>query len=316
MIRRLIGCVLLGLVTCAIAPATGQQAATLALKTAGPGSSFKPYGEGIARLLAARNIIVDVKESSGSNENLTAVDTSATTLGTAFLGSAYDAVHGLGWAAGHEHKNVRALFPMYETSFQVAALRKSAIFSLAGLDGKKVGVGPAKGPAEVFFRAAAVIAKIKPVVVTGDPAELARQVLSGEIDALWQGAVVPIPPLSEIADRTDAVVFGLSDSELAAMLQMYPQLSPATIPGGTYKGQASDIKSVSSWNFIVANKDLPDDTAYAITKAILSATDPKSEIYPSAAGTLAKNALMNRVVPFHPGAARYYAEAGVKLPAP
>ena len=316
MIRRLIGCVLLGLAALAIAPATGQQATPLALKTAGRGSSFMPYGEGVAHFLAAKNIIIDVKDSSGSNENLTAVDGSATTLGTAFLGSAYDAVHGLGWATGHEHKNVLALFPMYETSFQVAALRKSAISSLADLDGKKVGVGPAKGPAEVFFRAAAEIAKIKPVVVTGDPAELARQVLAGEIDALWQGAVVPIPPLSEIADKADAVVFGLSDAELAAMLKMFPQLSPASIAGGTYKGQTGDIKSVSSWNFVVANKDLPDDTAYAITKAIMSATDPKSEIYPSAAGTLAKNAAMNRVMPFHPGAARYYAEAGIKLAAP
>jgi hypothetical protein len=275
-----------------------------------------PYGQGVARFLATRNIAIDVKESSGSNENLTAVDASAITLGTAFLGSAYDAVHGLGWAAGHEHRNVRALFPMYETSFQIAALRKSAISSLAGLDGKKVGVGPAKGPAEVFFRAAADIAKIKPIIVAGDPAELARQVLAGEIDALWQGAVVPIPPLSEIADKADAVVFGLSDTELAAMLKMFPQLSPATIPGGTYKGQTSDIKSVSSWNFVVANKDLPDDVAYAITKAIMSATDPKSEIYPSAAATLARNAAMNRVMPFHPGAARYYAEAGIKLDAP
>lgn len=316
MIGRWIGCVLFCLAALGVAPIAAQQATPLALKTAGRGSSFMPYGEGVARFLAARNIVIDVKDSSGSNENLTAVDASATTLGTAFLGSAYDAVHGLGWAAGHEHKNVRALFPMYETSFQVAALRKSAISSLAGLDGKKVGVGPAKGPAEVFFRAAAGIAKIKPDIVTGDPAELARKVLAGEIDALWQGAVVPIPPLSEIADKADAVVFGLSDTELTAMLQMFPQLSPARIPGGTYKGQTSDIKSVSSWNFVIANKDLPDDTAYAITKAILSATDPKSEIYPSAAGTVGKNAVMNRVLPFHPGAARYYAEAGIKLAVP
>ena len=300
----------------AVAPAVGQQAAPLTLKTAGRGSSFMPYGQGVAHFLAARNIIIEVKDSTGSNENLTAADESATTLGTAFLGSAYDAVHGIGWAAGHQHRNVRALFPMYETSFQVAAKRMSAVSSLADLDGKKVGVGPAKGPAEVFFRAAAEIAKIKPVIVTGDPAELARQVLAGEIDALWQGAVVPIPPLLEIAAKSDAIVFGLSDTEVAAMLQKFPQLSPATIPSGTYKGQTSDIKSVSSWNFVVANKDLPDDVAYAITKAILSATDPKSEIYPSAAGTVARNAAMNRVMPFHPGAARYYAEAGIKLAVP
>jgi TRAP-type uncharacterized transport system substrate-binding protein len=56
--------------------------------------------------------------------------------------------------------------------------------------------------------------------------------------------------------------------------------------------------------------------AYAITKAILSAADPKSGIYPTASGTVAGNAAKNRIMAFHPGAMRFYAEAGIKLPAP
>jgi len=284
--------------------------------TAGDGSAFLPYGQGIAAYLATKGITIAVKKSAGSNVNLSGVDASTTTIGTAFIGSAYDAVNGTGWAAGHKHENVRALFPMYETSFQIGALRNSAIRSLANLDGKKVGVGPAKGPAEMFFRAAAEVAKIKPIIVNGDPAVLSKSLISGEIDALWQGAVVPIPSLVEVADHADAVVFGLSDAELAAMLLKLPQLAATTIPAGAYRGQTADIRSVSAWNFVVANKDLPADTAYAITRAVLSAADPKSQIYPTAAGTLARNAVNNRVMPFHPGAVWFYDEAGIKLPRP
>ena len=326
MMRQAIRCVVLLSLTALVTPVLAQTAlaqttsaqttAQVTLMTAGDGSAFLPYGQGIAAYLALKGIGIDVKKSAGSNENLSAVDASATTLGTAFIGSAYDAVNGTGWAAGHKHENLRALFPMYETSFQVAALRKSAIGSLADLDGKKVGVGPAKGPAEVFFRAAAEIAHVNPIMVNGDPAVLAKQVTAGEIDALWQGAVVPIPSLSEVADQADAVVFGLSDAEAAAMLLKFPQLSATTVPAGTYKAQSAEIKSVSAWNFVVANKDLPIDTAYAITKAVLSATNPRSEIYPTAAGTLAANAIKNRIMPFHPGAMRFYAEAGIKLPSP
>ncbi len=297
-------------------PVIAQQAAPLALKAAGNGSTFTPYAEGIAKFLNSRNIKVEVKSSSGSNENLTAVDESATTMGTVFMGSAYDAIKGTGWAAGHEHKNVRALFPMYETSFQVAALRSSGISSMADLDGKRVGVGPAKGPPEVFFRAAAAVANIKPVIVNGDPAEQAQLVIDGKLDALWQGALVPIVPLAAIADHADAVIFGLTDKELAALLVVLPQLSAATVPSGSYKGQTTDIKSVSGWNFVVANKDLPDDVAYAITRAVLSASDPKTEIYPGAGGTLARNAPFDRIVPFHPGARRFYKEAGIDIPSP
>ena len=309
MTRNLVGGVLL----LALGATAGQAqgAPQVAFMTDGEGSAFLPYGQGVAAYLARNGIQIEIRKSAGSNENLTAVDASPTTIGTAFMASAYDALHGSGWAAGHRHENLRALFPMYETSFQVAALRKSGLRSL---DGKKVGVGPAKAPAEVFFRAAAEIAGIKPVIVNGDPAALSRLVLNGEIDALWQGAVVPIPSLTDVADHAEAVVFGLSDAEAAAMLAKLPALSATTIPPGAYKGQTAEIKSVSAWNYVVANKDLPAETAYALTKAVLSAGDPKSEIYPTATGTRASNAANNRIMPFHPGAARFYRESGIALP--
>jgi len=317
MIQKAIRCVVLfSLVALGHTPVLAQSAAPVTFMTAGEGSAFLPYGQGIAAYLASKGIAIEIKKSAGSNENLSGIDASATTIGTAFIGSAYDAVKGTGWANGHMHSNVRALFPMYETSFQIAALRKSGIRSLVGLEGKKVGVGPANGPAEVFFRAAAAVANIKPVIVNGDPAALSKSLMSGDIDALWQGAVVPIPSLVEVADHADAIVFGLSGTELEAMLERLPQLSATIIPSGTYRGQTAKIRSVAAWNFVVANKDLPDDMAYAITKAVLSAADPKSQIYSTAAGTRARNAVWNRVVPFHPGAKRFYDEAGVKLPHP
>jgi uncharacterized protein len=312
--RTLASGLLLGMAVLGAAPVVAQTPAQVIFMTAGDGSAFLPYGQGVAAYLATKGLHIEIKKSGGSNENLSAVDASPMTIGTAFMASAYEAVSGTGFAAGRKHENVRALFPMYETSFQVAALRKSGLHSLADLDGKKVGVGPARGPAEGFFRAAAEVAHIKPVIVNGYPAALSRQVLDGEIDALWQGAVVPIPSLVEVANQTDAIVFGLSDAEVTAVLAKLPALSATTIPPGTYKGQTAEIKSFSAWNFVVANKDLPDEVAYAITKAVLSATDPKSEIYPTAAGTRAANASNNRILPFHPGAMRFYREAGVALP--
>jgi len=306
--RRLLGGLLFALAALIATPTIAED--TVTFMTAGDGSAFLPYGQGVAKYLAAKGLHIDVKKSGGSNDNLTAVDASPMTIGTAFMASAYDAVNGTGFAAGHKHENLRALFPMYETSFQVAALRTSGLKSLADLDGKKVGVGPARGPAEGFFRAAADVAHIKPIIVNGDPAALSQQVLNGEIDALWQGAVVPIPSLVEVANHADAVVFGLSDADVATVLAKLPALSATTIPPDTYKGQTGEIKSFSAWNFVVANKDLPADVAYAITKAVLSADDPTSEIYPTASATRASN-IGKAILPIHPGAMRFYREAGV-----
>jgi TRAP transporter TAXI family solute receptor len=103
---------------------------------------------------------------------------------------------------------------------------------------------------------------------------------------------------------------------MAGLLAAFSQLSATMVPAGSYKGQSAAIKSVAAWNFVVANKELPADTAYAITKTVLSAADPKTEIYPAAAQTRTANAVTDRFMPFHPGAARFYTEAGVKLAMP
>lgn len=288
--------------------AMAQPAAKLSLMTAGAGSAFLPYGQGIAKLVNASGAAaIEVVESKGSIENLMAVEKDAATLGTAFLGSAYDAIGGTGFAAGHKHTNVRALFPMYETAFMAATLDGSKLTRIADLDGKRVGCGPAAGPAEGYFRAMAEIANIKPVILSGSPAEQGKQLLAGEIDAFWQGASVPIPSLTTVANQAAVRVFGLSDAEVASALARFPFMAEAIVAPGTYKGQADLVKSVAAWNVVVAHKDLPDAVALAVTRAVLDAPDLAAVLGAAAKGTSARNAKANAVVPWHPGVAKLMA---------
>jgi TRAP-type uncharacterized transport system substrate-binding protein len=68
----------------------------LSFATAGAGSAFLPYGEGIAKAVARSGIELDIRESKGSNENLDLADASATTIGTA------------SWARHSTHSTARA----------------------------------------------------------------------------------------------------------------------------------------------------------------------------------------------------------------
>src|SRR3546814_12315485 len=52
---------------------------------------------------------------------------------------------------GTEYKELRALFPMYITPFQVAALARSGIESVSDLDGKVVGTGPQGGTGGTYW---------------------------------------------------------------------------------------------------------------------------------------------------------------------
>jgi TRAP transporter TAXI family solute receptor len=290
------------------------ESSRLSLMTAGQGSAFLPYGQGIAAVLTAAGVAqVDVRESKGSNENLSAVNASPTIIGAAFLGSAFDALRGVGFAAGARHDNIRALFPMYETAFMTAALASRGISSIGALDGKRVGCGPAKGPAEGYFRAVAGIAGVTPLIVSGTPADQAKQLINSEIDAFWQGASVPIPSLASVANAADCVVFGLAKSEIAQMRTHFPFMADAAYPPDTYRGQAAKIETVAAWNVVIAHKDLDEGLAYNITKAVLTAKDLQVTAGAAASSTNASNASKNTVVPYHAGAIRALAELGVKV---
>lgn len=301
---------LLLLTACASAPKPTLN--EVGIYSAGQGSGFLPYAQGMAAYLSANGLKAQALESRGSIENLQKLEVEKNRLGTAFLGMAFEAVNGSApWTNGKKHTSLRALLPMYETSFQIVTLRSSGLTSLGQLAGKRVGVGPAGGPAESFFKGLAEATGLQITTVAGTPVALAADLQAGRIDALWQGASLPIPVIKQIADTTEAVVFGLNDLEVAAMLKRFPFLSTATVAPNMYRGQASPVKSVAAWNFVMAHKDLSDADAYFITKTILSAADPKA-IAVSAEPTRTANAPKNTVVPFHPGALQFYREKDLR----
>lgn len=284
----------------------------IGIYSAGPGSGFLPYAQGMAAYLMAQGQKARAIESRGSIENVQKLDQETSRLATVFMGTAFEGYNGAAaWTQGKKYTSLRALFPMYETSFQLVSLRASGLTTLRQLAGKRVGVGPVGGPGESFFKGLAESTGLQLQTVTGTPVALAADLQNGTIDALWQGASVPIPVIKQVTDAADAVVFGLTDDELAAMLKRFPFLSPVVVPAQTYRGQSGPLKSVAGWNFVMAHQDLPDAEAYFITKTILSAGDPQA-IHSSALSTRTANASTNTVVPFHPGALRFYAEQGLR----
>jgi uncharacterized protein len=297
-----------------VGSARAQRAPVLDFLTAGPGSGFLPYGEGIANVVNSTGLLrLDVVQTKGSIENLSAVEAAANRIGTAFIGSAYEAINGIGPFAGRRHDAIRAIAPMYETSFQVAAKVSKGITKVSDLDGKKVGVGPAGGPAEAFFKGLVEVTGLKLTIVNGTSAELEAAYLSDAIDAFWQGASIPIPALARVAAAVDSVVFGLTDAEIDAMLKRFPYLAIGDVAANAYKGQPQAIRSVAAWNVIIANSALPEETAYVLTREILGSNSVVSATSGAGAGTALANAPKNRVVPWHPGAARFLREKGIAI---
>jgi len=94
----------------------------------------------------------------------------------------------------------------------------------------------------------------------------------------------------------------------------FPELSPGTLPMGTYRKQERPLNIVGMYNFAIGHRSLSDDLAYEITKSVLSQNDRFRQVISAASETLAANWTKNTFLPFHPGAARYLREVGQAVP--
>jgi len=286
----------------------------LVIAAAAPGSVFLAYAQGIGKVVAGRSAIdLEPRHTAGSNENIRLVDANEAPLGTVNMGPGFDAWNGTGPFAGGPLRRLRALFPMYETPFHTLVSPKAGIRTLRDLNGRRVGVGPAKGPGEVFFLGMASALGISATVVNGEAIELGDKVAAGEIDAFWFGGGTPMPAFKKVTDGGQGAIIGFTDEESELFRKRFAYFAPYTIPAGTYAGQREPLNSCAVWNFVCANAALPDDVVYELVKAVMDHPAEIKAAHPAAGATALANVGANTFMPFHPGAVRYYREKSVTL---
>lgn len=288
----------------------------LTIGTASQGGTYFVYGNGFASYISeALGVNATGEVTGGPVQNVTLVETSDHLMGLVTMGPAYDAWIGKSeLAPGLEHKSIRALFPMYQTPFQVIALKSSGIESVSDLDGKRVSVGPAGGTPGTYWPQFMTALGVNANVSNAGAADAAGQLADGLIDAFAFAAGVPISAFAELAASQDVVMFGFTEEELPKILEAYPAMAPLTIPAGTYAGHDYDQNTVALWNFAIAHQDMPESLAYEITKLAMENPDRMVQIHAAAKETLLENWSKNTFMPFHPGAVRYYEEKGIAIP--
>jgi TRAP transporter TAXI family solute receptor len=288
----------------------------MTIGTASQGGTYFVYGNGFAGYISeALGLNATGEVTGGPVQNVTLVQTGDHLMGLVTMGPAYDAWNGKSeLAPGLEHKDIRALFPMYQTPFQVVALKSSGITSVSDLNGKRVSVGPAGGTPGTYWPQFMAALGVNATVSNAGAADAAGQLTDGLIDAFAFAAGVPISAFAELAAQQDVVMFGFTPEEQAKVLAAFPAMAPFTIPSGTYSGHDYDQGTVALWNFAIAHKDMPESLAYEITKLALDNNDRMKQIHATAAETLPQNWDKNTFMPFHPGAVKYFAEKGITIP--
>jgi TRAP transporter TAXI family solute receptor len=288
----------------------------LTIGTASQGGTYFVYGNGFASYIAeALGINATGEVTGGPVQNVTLVETGDHLMGLVTMGPAYDAWIGKSeLAPGLEHKSIRALFPMYQTPFQVVVLKSSGITSVSDLGGKRVSVGPAGGTPGTYWPLFMQALGVNANVSYAGASDAASQLKDGLIDAFAFAAGVPISAFSQLAAENDVLMFGFNDAELPQILAAYPAMAPLTIPAGTYSKHDYDQNTVALWNFAIAHQDMPDSLAYEITKLAMENPVRMMQIHAAASETLLENWDKNTFMPFHPGAVKYLEEKGLSVP--
>ena len=284
----------------------------LTIGTASPGGTYFVYGAGLAQILTrALDLPVVARPTEGPAENIALLEAGEAKLGFVTVGVALQAWNGTGiWAGRAPVRLMRAIFPMYDTPFQLLALQDTNIRSISDMADKRIGVGPPGGTSANYFPEIFNALKVKANLVFGDWADLASQIHARSIDVLAVAAGVPFPSFIELEFKDKVRYIALTPEQIAALRLTMPELTQSSVPAGTYPSLLRTYQTVGLYNFAVAHAELPDDLIYNIVRVVFEKNEEMMEVHAAAAATVPQNIERNTFLPLHPGAIRYFRQIG------
>ncbi|MCV6823957.1 MULTISPECIES: TAXI family TRAP transporter solute-binding subunit [Halocynthiibacter] len=286
--------------------------------TASQGGTYFAYGSGWANLVAEELGLTGGGEvTGGPMQNMALVHTGDAAFGMTTMGPAAESLAGTNpIAPGLEMTQACAMFPMYQTPFSVTALASSGIASVSDIPaGAKIGFGPAGSTSDTYFPRMMETLGVDFERRNGGWTDLGGQLQDGLLDVIAFAAGVPVPAVSQLEVQTDVNIIEFTEEEQAKLLEAFP-VSEFAINADTYTTLEADARSVSMWNFAIANCDLPESFVNAVVDIVMSDNERMVGIHKAAASTLPENWTKNTVLKWHPGAASWFIEnAGADISA-
>ena len=210
-------------------------------------------------------------------------------------------------------KNLRAIAGTYNNYIQIVASEASGIKTLEDLKGKRISVGAPKSGTELnaraIFKAAGLDYKDMGRVEFLPYAESVELIKNRQLDATLQSSGLGMAAIRDLA-TTMPVTFVEIPADVVEKIDSDAYLA-GVIPAGTYDGQDTDVPTVAITNILVTHDKVSDDVAYQMTKLMFDNLSALGNAHSAAKDIKLENATKNLPIPLHPGAERFYKEAGV-----
>ncbi len=290
---------------------------TLTFTTGGTAGTYYAFGTVLAQYISNNtDVTVNAVAGNGSADNIDKLDMEVAQLGFVQNDVANYAYNGIRFEQyeGQPVDTFTAIAALYTETVQLITCNPE-IKSVADLKGKNVSIG--SSGSGVYFNAMDFLAAydmteadIVPTYQSfGDSAEALKD---GKIDAAFVVAGAPTPAVTDLATSKPTYLISLDAEHVAKLQEISPVYAESVIPAGTYAGQDADVVTVGVKATIIANGQVSDDQAYAIVKAIFEGKEAISEAHAKGA-ELDLNYAATCGLPYHPGAAKYFAEQGITV---
>ncbi|WP_274628288.1 TAXI family TRAP transporter solute-binding subunit [Arvimicrobium flavum] len=302
--------------------AFAQSQAFFRIGTGGTAGTYYPIGGLIANAISATGengvpgLVATAISSNGSVANINAIQSGSAESGFTQSDVAFWAHSGTGLYDGKgKVEDLRLIATLYPETLHVVARADAGIKSIADLKGKRVSIDEPGSGTIVDARIVLAAYGLSEQDITAEylkPGPSGEKMRDGALDAYFFVGGFPAGAITELAASTSITLVPVSGPEAEKMLGDYKFFSANTVPAETYKGvpETQTISVAAQW---VTSAKQPDDLVYNIAKSLWSEGSRKALDAGHAKGKLITrdNAVTSLGIPLHPGAEKFYKEAGV-----
>jgi len=215
---------------------------------------------------------------------------------------------------------VRTLMVMYPNRMHVVSIEGAGVNKIADLKGKRVSTGSGGSATEVMaFRVIEAAGLDKDRDLRRERlgvAESVNAIKDRKIDAFFWVGGLPTAAITDLASTPGVKIKLIDHAELVpAMNRKYGDLYVQdAIPKDMYRGMDADNNQATVMNLLVAHQNMDEKTAYNIVKAVFDHKEELVRVHKEAENFKLENQKKEASpIPWHPGAAKYYSEKGIKL---
>ncbi len=294
----------------------------ITIGTGGITGVYYPTGGAIAKIVNKKKdvygIRCTVESTGGSVFNVNAIMAGDLQFGVVQSDRQFQAINALAeWKDKGKQEDLRAVFSIHPESITLVAAVDAGINDIMDLKGKRVNIGnPGSGQRQNAIDALEAVGIDYKTDMNAEgikASESASLLQDGRIDAFFYTVGHPSGSIKEATAGARKVRFA-SITGIDSLLTKYPYYAKAYIPVKLYPG-AENTENVDTFGVkatFVTSAKVPDDVVYAVTKEVFDNFDDFKKLHPAYAVLTKEGMLEGLSAPLHPGALKYYKEAGLK----